>query len=98
MLEYIGWIATAVFSTSYFLRNDASLRRLQAAAACLWIVYGVSIRAYPVIIANLIVAAAAMYSQFRRPGGSGSDAPGRFRFSRAPGPADETLVSKCPPR
>ena len=48
MLQLMGWLATAIFSASYFFRGPATLRRIQAAAACLWIVYGVAIRAWPV--------------------------------------------------
>jgi hypothetical protein len=59
MLDTIGWLATAIFSASYFFRGAATLRRLQAAAACLWIAYGLAIHALPVVIANLIVAIAA---------------------------------------
>jgi len=59
MLSAIGWVATGVFSASYFFRAPQTLRRLQAAAACLWIVYGCAIHAWPVVIANLIVAGAA---------------------------------------
>jgi len=66
MLDTIGWIATAVFSTSYFFRQPVMLRRIQAVAACLWIVYGVLLHAFPVIAANLIVAAAALVSSARR--------------------------------
>lgn len=66
MLDAIGWVATAIFSTSYFFRQPASLRRIQSAAACLWIVYGVCIHAFPVVIANMIVAAAALYSMPRQ--------------------------------
>ncbi len=66
MLDTIGWIATAVFSTSYFFRQPAALRRIQAAAACLWIAYGVALHAFPVIAANVIVAAAALVSSARR--------------------------------
>ena len=40
MLDLIGWVATAIFSSSYFFRRPASLRRIQALAACLWIAYG----------------------------------------------------------
>jgi hypothetical protein len=65
MLDSIGWVATAVFSTSYFFRNAAALRRVQAAAACLWIAYGLCIHALPVVIANLVVATAALYSALR---------------------------------
>jgi hypothetical protein len=62
MLDVIGWTATAIFSASYFFRRPAALRRLQAGAACLWIVYGLMIHATPVVAANLIVAAAAVYT------------------------------------
>ena len=64
MLDAIGWAATAIFSTSYFFRRPAALRYIQAAAACLWMVYGMAIGARPVIVANFIVAAAALYSSF----------------------------------
>lgn|GEM_PF-503836 len=62
MLDALGWVATAVFSASYFFRSQTALRWIQAAAACLWIAYGVAIGARPVVVANLIVAAAAAYS------------------------------------
>ena len=62
MLQAIGWLATAVFSASYFFRSAATLRRIQASAACLWIAYGVTLRAWPVVAANVIVAIAALAS------------------------------------
>jgi len=58
----IGWLATAVFASSYFFRQPLTLRRIQAAAALLWVMYGIAIDALPVVVANLIVAAAALYS------------------------------------
>lgn len=64
-LAWIGWVATAVFASSYFCREAASLRRVQAAAAVLWVVYGVLIQAAPVIVANLIVAGVALGSSLR---------------------------------
>ncbi len=64
MLEALGWVATAVFSASYFFRRQTALRLLQAAAACLWITYGLAIGARPVVVANVIVAAAAVYTSF----------------------------------
>lgn len=66
----IGWIATAVFAISYFFRRPATLRKIQAFAACLWIMYGIAIGALPVIVANVIVAGAALYSSFRGAGSS----------------------------
>ena len=64
MLDAIGWVATAVFSASYFFRSGAALRRVQALAALLWIAYGFAISSKPVIVANMIVALAAAGSAF----------------------------------
>lgn len=65
MLEALGWLATAVFSVSYLFRSGTALRRVQAAAAVLWIAYGVAIASKPVIAANAIVAAMAVVSGSR---------------------------------
>lgn len=65
MLDAIGWLATAVFAGSYFCKEPALLRRLQAGAALLWIVYGVILHALPVIVANVIVATLAAWSSLR---------------------------------
>ena len=62
MIESVGWLATAVFAGSYFCKEPSTLRRLQAAAAVLWIVYGVALGATPVIVANVIVASLALWS------------------------------------
>ena len=67
MLEAIGWIATAVFSLSYLFRSGAALRRVQAAAALLWIGYGLAIHSYPVVVSNVIVAFAALGSAWKAP-------------------------------
>lgn len=64
-LSMLGWIATAVFTCSYLTKKPSTLRILQAIAAALWIVYGVLIHAMPVVVANALVAAAALYSTFR---------------------------------
>jgi hypothetical protein len=64
-VSVLGWVATAVFASSYFYSEPATLKKIQAAAACLWIVYGIAIGAVPVVVANLIVAGAALYSSLR---------------------------------
>lgn len=66
-ISLLGWIATGVFASSYLFRKTETLTRIQAAAACLWIIYGIAIGAIPVVVANLIVAGAALYSSFRGP-------------------------------
>jgi hypothetical protein len=67
MPELVGWVATLVFAISYFFRDPKSLRWTQALAALLWIAYGITIHSRPVIVANVIVASAAVYSSFRKP-------------------------------
>jgi len=74
MSDYIGWLATATFASSYFSKHPATLRRIQALAALLWMSYGVLIHAVPIIVANLIVAGLAIFSSFRTAQGAESAA------------------------
>jgi hypothetical protein len=65
-ITVLGWVAAGVFTTSYLFRKAETLTKIQAAAACLWIIYGLAIHAVPVVVTNLIVAGAALYYSFRR--------------------------------
>ncbi len=64
-IALFGWIATAVQTTSYFVPKTSTLKKIQAVAACLWIVYGVRMGATPIIAANLIVGGAALLTSLR---------------------------------
>jgi hypothetical protein len=66
-LDWIGWSATALFLLSYRCRNQAKLRLTQGAAALLWVVYGAVLQAVPIVVANLLVAAVAVYTSRSRP-------------------------------
>jgi len=70
MFNWIGWLATAVFASSYFCKRPKTLVSVQAVAALLWIGYGILIRAVPVVAANLIVALMAIYSTWGRDAGT----------------------------
>jgi hypothetical protein len=61
----IGWLATAIFAGSYFVRNPATMRWVQAGAAVCWIIYGSLLHATPVIAANLLVVTLATYTAWR---------------------------------
>lgn len=63
--DWVGWLATAVFMTSYMSKSPAALRRIQACASCLWLAYGVAIHSVPMIVANALVAVVAIYSSMR---------------------------------
>lgn len=84
MIEWIGWLATGVFAISYLCRQPVALRRTQALAAALWIGYGITIKALPVIVANLVVAAIALISSFQGREGSNEN-PDRFKNPAAAG-------------
>ena len=62
MIDWVGWVATLIFSASYFCKDPVKLRRMQALAAMVWIAYGIAIAAAPLIVANVIVAGLALYS------------------------------------
>jgi hypothetical protein len=64
----IGWLATAIFASSYFSTRATMLRRVQGLAALVWAVYGVLIHAIPIVVANIVVAGVAIGSSlWRRP-------------------------------
>lgn len=65
MLSYVGWFATAMFACSYLFREPRSLSIMQAAAALVWIVYGVIIGAGPVVVCNVAVALMATFAAYR---------------------------------
>jgi len=83
-VNVLGWVATAVFASSYFYSDAATLKKIQAAAACLWIFYGIAIGAVPVIVANLIVAGAALYSSLRRRSSGADKSQGPFENQIVP--------------
>ncbi len=49
------------------------MRRVQASAALLWVGYGIWMNALPIIVANVIVAVLAVYTDWKQPRLSGGD-------------------------
>ena len=66
MIEYLGWLATAVFVGSYLCKGPESLKRVQMIGALMWVAYGLLIRATPVVAANLLVVLAAGWASLKR--------------------------------
>jgi inner membrane protein len=79
--DWIGWLATAIFLASYSFKDQSKLRRVQAGAALLWVVYGAILHAVPIVVANLLVALAAVYSSLAG-----------IRFRKLPGSVPESPV------
>jgi hypothetical protein len=73
MTDALGWVATAVFVSSYFFKRPAWLRAAQMIGACLWILYGAIIGAIPVVVANGLVFGAAAWTLVRARSATGTE-------------------------
>ncbi len=65
-VESLGWLATAVFVSSYLCSSPRALRATQMVGAILWMLYGLLMQAAPVFVANLLVLSAAAWTLARR--------------------------------
>ena len=65
LVANLGWVATAVFTASYFFRRTELLRIVQMLGAGMWIGYGVANNAPPVIVANALVLTVAGVTTLR---------------------------------
>lgn len=63
--DALGWVATGVFAGSYLCARPATLRRVQAFGALVWVAYGLLVHALPVVVANLLVLSAAIWTASR---------------------------------
>ncbi len=72
VVESLGWAATAVFAGSYLFARAETLVRAQMLGALMWAVYGVLVRAPPVVAANVLVLAAAAWKARRARRGNGA--------------------------
>ena len=59
-------MATGASVTSYLFHKAETLTKIQAGPSCLWIIHGIGTGTVPVVVANVIVVAVALYSLFRR--------------------------------
>jgi hypothetical protein len=78
--DWVGWVATSCFTLSYLVKKERNLLMLQALASSIWLTYGLIIHAFPLVVANFIVASSAGFKAFgvirrERSGGPGIAAP-----------------------
>src|SRR5258708_6428934 len=64
-LDALGWTATAFFASSYFFKKATALRGIQAAAALLWILYGLKINSGAVVFSNMVVGLGGIFPWLR---------------------------------
>lgn len=65
MNDAVGYLATLVILGSYFFKSPATLRRIQALAAVIWMLYGFLLHSGPVIVANLLITGIAVWSSVK---------------------------------
>jgi hypothetical protein len=68
-VDSLGWLATAVFVSSYLCTSPRALRATQMAGAAIWMIYGLLMHAAPVFVANLLVLSVAAWTLARNPRG-----------------------------
>ena len=72
MADSLGWAATALFVSSYFCARAESLKRVQVAAAALWVSYGLLTHALPVVASNALLIGVAVWTMRRAERGAAS--------------------------
>jgi hypothetical protein len=60
--ESLGWVATGLVVGSYFCARPERLRALQVVGAVVWTIYGLLIGSLPVVVANVLVFSAALWT------------------------------------
>ena len=65
MNDVVGYLATGIVLCSYLFKNPSTLRKVQALGAVVWMLYGFLLHSGPVIVANLLIVAIALWSSAR---------------------------------
>jgi hypothetical protein len=65
MSDLVGWLATAIFSSSYFVKNPIALRLVQASSSLCWMIHGIQVHSRPLMIANIIAITLALGSAWQ---------------------------------
>ena len=65
MMEFIGYLASALVAGSLVMTNVWRLRLLNFIGAVVFVIYGIAGRVYPVIAVNLFIAATDLYYLIR---------------------------------
>ena len=68
MIDLVGWLASALFISSYLVR-PGFLRRMQVLGALTWTGYGVLLHSAPLIVANTLFVMAVAHAVWRERSG-----------------------------
>lgn len=69
MVEAFGYLAMVVVLVSMLMKDIRTLRILNSIACGMFVIYGMMLAAYPIIIMNLLVIAINLYKLSERGGG-----------------------------
>lgn len=60
-IEYVGYAASILIGISMFMKNMMKLRFINLIGCILFVVYGFTIKAYPVAAVNLVITFTNIY-------------------------------------
>ena len=60
-IEYVGYAASILIGLSMFMKNIMTLRFINLIGCVFFVIYGFTIKAYPVAIVNFIICCTNIY-------------------------------------
>ncbi len=64
LIEWTGYAAMAILMFSFLMKDIKKLRIINSIACILFVIYGVMLDAYPVVISNAFIATVNFYYLF----------------------------------
>lgn len=65
LIEWIGYAASAMIAISLLMTSIVKLRILNTIGCILFVIYGTTVKAYPVAVANAIIIIINMYNLYK---------------------------------
>ena len=64
-IEYLGYLASVFIVISLMMTSIVQLRVLNSIGCILFVIYGVTVNAYPVAISNFLIVLINMYNLYK---------------------------------
>lgn len=65
LIEWLGYAASAMIAISLLMTSIVKLRIINTIGCILFVIYGTSVKAYPVAVANAIIIIINMYNLYK---------------------------------
>ncbi len=64
-IEYVGYLASVFIVISLMMTSIVQLRVINSIGCILFVIYGVSVNAYPVAISNFLIVLINLYNLYK---------------------------------